>query len=200
MRVCPTHSALRNLSTWVINNLWRPLLIHRAGETALDMSFSEDLCSALPFIKRKQVQWRTVRELSVGSDHWHKQSKLTQPSYSTCHSGNTNRSIWGGARSLFKTHIRAPASSSRAPWCKKCVLNTYQSLWQEEMLIWGANVRQMRRVSRMPLVKTCHLNFQPYCAETNVLRNPLHCNLYHFNARFNSPLLREEVPGRVETH
>lgn len=141
MRVCPTHSALRNLSTWVINNLWRPLLIHRAGETALDMSFSEDLCSALPFIKRKQVQWRTVRELSVGSDHWHKQSKLTQPSYSTCHSGNTNRSIWGGARSLFKTHIRAPASSSRAPWCKKCVLNTYQSLWQRKCLFeeptWG---------------------------------------------------------------
>lgn len=61
-------------------------------------------------------------------------------------------------------------------------------------------MKQIHGVSRMSVVKTCHLNFQPHCAETNVLRNPLHCNLDHFNARFNSPLLREEVPGRVETH
>ena len=67
-----------------------------------DRSFLEDPCSVLPFIKRKQVQWRTVRELSVGSDHWHKQSKLTHSSYSTCHSGNTNRSIWGELIHCFK--------------------------------------------------------------------------------------------------
>lgn len=96
--------------------------------------FFEDLCSALPFINRKQVQWRTVKELSVGSDHWHKQSKLTQSSYSTCHSANTNRSIWGGTHSLFKTYMRAPTLSPKAAWCKKRTLNTYQSLWQRKCL------------------------------------------------------------------
>lgn len=73
---------------------------------------SEDRRRALPFIKRTRAQKRTVRELSVGWDHTHKQSKLTRSRYSTCHSTNTNRSIWGGSRSWFQTHIPAPASSS----------------------------------------------------------------------------------------
>lgn len=82
------NSARRNLH--MINNVcWFTGSLRRRRH----QGFFEDLCSVLPFIKRKQ--WRTVRELSVGSDHWHKQSKLTQSSYSTCHSANTNRSIWG---------------------------------------------------------------------------------------------------------
>lgn len=78
---------------WVINNLRKTSVTGSVWKHRHE--FFEDLCSVLPFIKRKQVHWQTVRELSVGSDHWHKQSKLTQSSYSTCHSGNTNRSIWG---------------------------------------------------------------------------------------------------------
>lgn len=107
----PSIFIFRNVNTWVMNNLWRPALIHCGGRQHRQ-GFSEDLRRALPFIKRKPAQKRTVRELSVGPDHTHKQSKLTRSSCSTCHSTNTNRSIWGGSHSPLQTHIPAPTSSS----------------------------------------------------------------------------------------
>lgn len=101
----------RNRKTWVMKNIWRAALIHRGGRQHRQ-GFSEDLRHALPFIKRQRVQKGTVRELSVGSDHTHKQSKLTRSWCSTCHSTNTHRSIRGGSRSPFQTHTPAPTSSS----------------------------------------------------------------------------------------
>lgn len=196
---CPTI-----LHIWVINNVWRPMLIHSVWETAKTQVFFffflRDLCSALPFIKRSQVQWRTVRELSVGSDHWHKQSKLTQSSYSTCHSGNTNRSIWGELIHCLKLISLHPHHLPEHSDVKSACLIHINHSWQRKCLFEEPTWGKYTVSAECPLSKLAIWIFNRVVRRQMSLENPLHCNLYHFNVHFNSPLLREEVPGRVETH
>lgn len=180
-----------------MNNLWRSALIHCGGRQHRQ-GFSEDLRRALPFIRRKPAQKRTVRELSVGSDHTHKQSKLTRSSCSTCHSTNTNRSIRGGSHSPFQTHIPAPTSSRTDVKSAYLIHISHSDRGNADL--------RSRHEANAPCqqnVRCQNLPFEflpPYCEKTNVPRKRLGCNLYHFNAHFNSPLLRKEVPGRVGAH
>lgn len=104
----------------------------------------------------------------------------------------------GGSHSLFQSHLPVPASSSTHVKRAYLIHISHSDRGNADLRSRrGANAPRQQKV---PCQNLPFEFLQPYCEKTNVRRNRLRCNLYHFNACFNSPLLRQEVPGRVGGH